>query len=464
MKKITFALYFGNRGFFPGELIAGAIEDMKKAVTDCGCDYILMDVSKTKYGAVETIQEGKLYADFLKENAGKYQGVILCLPNFGDENGAEVALADIKVPVLVQAYPDVVGEMDFARRRDAMCGKFAMCNVLRQNKIKFTLTTKFTDFPSSDSFKADLVKFAQICRVADGLNHYNVGAIGARTTAFKTVRTDEIALCNHGINVEDFDLSNLFMRMDAVDDNRAEAKKADLLKITDFGKWPVEKLDRIARCGVAIDDIIAEYNLKGIAIRCWDEFQKKEGFAPCLILCDLNEKGISAACEVDINNAIMMSVLTLASGNAPALLDFNNNYNSTDDKAIMFHCGPVPISMLEGKGVTEEHLMFKKSYGAGTGVGINKGKIKSGKITFGSLKAENGKVYAFVSDGEFTDDKFDEAFFGTGKVIKKEGLNDIANYMSENGYKHHLCIVHGDCKEAVAEALSKYRNIEVKVF
>lgn len=121
--KITFALYFGNRGFFPGELIADARKELQKAVTDAGYAFICMEESKTRYGAVETMEEGRTYAEFLEENKGKFHGIILCLPNFGDENGAIVALKNADVPILVQAYPDEFGLMDFAHRRDAMCGK-----------------------------------------------------------------------------------------------------------------------------------------------------------------------------------------------------------------------------------------------------------------------------------------------------------------------------------------------------
>lgn len=126
--KTTFALYFANRGFFPGELIADARKSMTKALEDAGYGYICMDENLTRYGAVETITEGKLFADFLKENEGKYDGIILSLPNFGDENGASVALKDVDVPVLVQAFPDELDKMDFAHRRDSWCGKIAMCN------------------------------------------------------------------------------------------------------------------------------------------------------------------------------------------------------------------------------------------------------------------------------------------------------------------------------------------------
>jgi len=43
MRKTTFALYFGNRGFFPGELIAEARTSLCKALDEGGYGYIIMD-------------------------------------------------------------------------------------------------------------------------------------------------------------------------------------------------------------------------------------------------------------------------------------------------------------------------------------------------------------------------------------------------------------------------------------
>ena len=79
-KKMTFALCFCNRGFMPGELIYGAREDMVKAVTDAGYDYIMMDAELTRYGGVETRAEGRLYAEWLKKHEGEYDGVIFSMP------------------------------------------------------------------------------------------------------------------------------------------------------------------------------------------------------------------------------------------------------------------------------------------------------------------------------------------------------------------------------------------------
>lgn len=458
--KITFALYFGNRGFFPGELIADARKELQKAVTDAGYTFICMEESKTRYGAVETMEEGRTYAEFLEENKGKFHGIILCLPNFGDENGAIVALKNADVPILVQAYPDEFGLMDFAHRRDAMCGKFAICNLFRQAEIPFTLTKKFVIAPTDSGFSEELERFAGVCRVVKGMKSFHIGAIGARTTAFKTVRVDEMALQKKGINLETIDLSDVFARMKRVSHEAVEEKKQQILNITSFSGFPEEKLTNMAKTVAVFEDLVVEYHLQAIAVRCWNEFQTEFGIAPCIALCLLNEIGISASCEVDVTNAIMMRALSLASNTPCMLLDFNNNYGDADDKAIMFHCGPVAPSMLEGKGTIIEHLMFKKSFGEGSGVGVNKGKIKSGDITLGSIKTENGKIYGFVTQGRFTDDPIEPEFFGSGKVVERDNMDGLSNYMAKNGYKHHLAITYGHCMDVVKEAFSTYLEYE----
>ena len=461
MAKTTFALFFGNRGFFPGELIADARKELVLACENNGYGYLMMDESLTRYGAVETIQEGKLYADFLEKHRGEYDGIILCLPNFGDENGASVAFKEVDVPILVQAYRDEDGKMDFAHRRDALCGKLAMCNVLRQLGIRYTLTRDFTVSPLDPSFAEDLRLFAATCRVVKGMRRFNVGAIGARTTAFKTVRCDEIALQNKRINIETIDLSLVFNKMDNIAQEKIAKKKEVYETLSDFGTYPPEKLENIARLGAALDELIEEYDLQAVALRCWNEFQTRYGIAPCLVLGELNERGIAASCELDIANAVMMRAVGLASDHPVMLLDVNNNYGNDQDRIIFFHCGPVPASLMKGRGKIEEHLMFRKSFGEGSGVGINKGECISGEVTVGSFKTENGKLCAFVAEGELTDDPIQKEFFGVGKVFKKENANGMLNYMATNGYRHHICITPGRWSAAISEAFERYLGYNI---
>ena len=213
-KTMKFALYFGNRGFMPETLIAGARTDMTKVVADCGYDYLIMDESATPYGGVETRAEGRQYAAWLKSHEGDYDGVILCMPNFSDENGAVAALQDAGVPILIQAYPDELDKMGFEYRRDAYCGKFSIEDVFHQYGIPFTVFAPHVVHPLSDAFKSNLRDFAAVCRVVKGMKRLTMGVFGARTTAFKTVRFDEITLQKYGITVETFDLSAVIHRME----------------------------------------------------------------------------------------------------------------------------------------------------------------------------------------------------------------------------------------------------------
>lgn len=461
MKNTTFALFFGNRGFFPGEVIAEARKKLSSACEKNGYGYIIMDEALTRYGAVETISEGKLFAKFLEDNRGKYDGVILSLPNFGDENGAAVALKDVDVPILVHAFPDELDKMDFAHRRDSMCGKMAMCNVLRQMDIKYTLTEKFCTDPLSDSFASDLNRFAAICRVYKGMRSFNIGAIGARTTAFKTVRYDEIALQRKRINIETIDMTMVFAMMDKVDEKKLSAKKEKYSSLASFGTYPPEKLENISRLGVVIDELIERYDLQAVAIRCWDELQKTYGIAPCLILGELNERGIAASCELDISNAIMMRAIYLATDYPVVLLDVNNNYGDCDNKVIFFHCGPAPASFMKGKGEIKEHLMFKKTYGDGSGVGINKGECIACDVTVGSLKTENGEICTFVTEGRLTDDILPEEFFGFGTVFERDNAQKMLEYMASNGYRHHVALSKGNFASVITEAFDKYLGYKI---
>lgn len=460
---MKFALYFGNRGFFPGELIESAIADFKHILADNGHVALVMEGAGTRYDAVETPEEGARFAAFLKEHEGEYDGVIISLPNFGDENGAVAALRGVKTPVLVQAYPDEIGLMDFSHRRDAVCGKIAMCNVLRQAGIKYTLTKKFAVRPDTPGFAEDLRNFAAVCRIVNGMRDIYIGAIGARTTAFKTVRFDEIAYQKNGINIETFDMSQVFAMMDSADADAVAAKKAKYFDYADFTGVEAEKADSIARFGVTLDALIERYSLKAVAIRCWDELEKRYGISPCLAMSVLNDAGIAAACEMDVNNAVMMRAVALASDSAVGLFDVNNNYGDATDRAIMFHCSAIPGSMLSCKGCIGEHLMFKKAYGPRTGVGIFGGEVRQMPLTVGSFKTENGKLCGFVTEGESTADPIEKEFFGTGFVFKKDDndANAMLNYMSLNGYRHHVAFVRGNWAEAVVEAFSNYLGWEI---
>ena len=465
MKKLksTFALYFGNRGFFPESLIAEARAELCDTLKKLGHECLMMDSSLTRFGAVESPEEGHKYAKFLVENHGKFEGVILCLPNFGDETGAVSALQDAGVPIYILAYPDEPDKMDFQHRRDAFCGKFSIMDVFYQYQLPYTVFPPQTIHPFSKEFELQIGTFDKVCKIVKGMKRMIIGAIGARTTAFKTVRYDELALQKYGITTEVLDLSEVFSRVKKVDmkSNAAREKEQILIDYTNFSKVPAASLGNLVRFGVILDEIIAEYNLDTLALRCWLEIEKEFGIAPCVLLSEINDRGFPAACELDICNAITMYALNLASGKPATCLDWNNNYGADPDKCILFHCGPVPQSMMTAKGEVIDHPMFAKSLGEGCGYGCNTGRIAPNQITFASSKTQDGKLSLYLGEGEFTGDPIQEGFFGCGGVARIEGLQEKLYKIGYNGYRHHVSVTTGMVGAALREAWTHYLGYEI---
>ena len=457
---MKFALCFCNRGFMPGELILDARKDMVEAVTRAGYDYIIMEESATRYGGVETRDEGRLYHDWLKKHEGEYDGVIFSMPIFADENGAFEALRDAGTPILLQAYPDEIGKMDFAHRRDAFCGKFSVTDVFTQAQIPFTVMKPHVVHPLSDVFQQNLVDFAAICRVVNGMKRFNLGAIGARTTAFKTTRFDEIALQKYGINVESFDLSELVFKVQnkKVDDI-VKAKMERLATYTDCSSCPTTKLETLAKISVVIDEYIAEYHLDAITLRCWNEMEQILRVCPCVLLSELNDRGIVASCEIDLCSAITMRAMALASGHATAVLDWNNNYGDDENKVILFHCGPVAQSLMAGKGTLTSHKMFDKG-DPGSGWGTNEGRIGAFPMTFSNCQTKDGKLIVYASEGQMTDLPIEKAFFGCGGVADIPNLQDKLITLARGGFKHHTSIGVGHMKEVLKEAFTTYLHYD----
>ena len=457
MKKMTFALCFCNRGFMPGELIYGAREDMVKAVTDAGYDYIAMDPELTRFGGVETREEGRLYAQWLKEHEGEFDGVIFSMPIFADENGAITALQDAGVPILMQAYPDEIGKMDFKHRRDAFCGKFSVTDVFTQYQVPFTVMKPHVVHPLSEAFAQNLKDFAAICRVVNGMKRFNVGCIGARTTAFKTVRFDELTLQKYGINVESFDLSELVFKVQNMDDgDEAVLNKMDALeKYTDFSKVPIKNKLTLAKISCVIDEYIEEYQLDALTLRCWNEMETILRVCPCVLLSELNDRGIPASCEIDMCSALTMRAMYLASEEPTAVLDWNNNYGDDENKVILFHCGPVAQSLMTEKGTVTEHKMFAKG-DPGSGWGTNEGRIRAFPTTISNCQTKDGEIIIYASEGEFTADPIEEEYFGCAGVCEIPDLQNKLIRLARGGFKHHTSVGVGHIKEVLKEAFTTY--------
>lgn len=462
--KSTFAVLFGHRGIFPAAHQSTARREIAGLLKKQGYGAVMLPENATPNGAVETPAHGAAFAKMLRDNYGKVDGVIVILPNFGDETGVMEALREIHgMPVLIQAYPDEMDKMSPALRRDAFCGKMSVMDVLCQCGIQFTAFPPHVVSPSSPAFLKQLEDFDAICQITKHVRNMRVGSVGARTTAFKTVRIDELALQKAGITMETFDLSSVLRDVAALDIKGADylAREQQLLAVSTWSGVPKKAFGQLCRMAVVLDRLIAEHGLDAMALRCWIEMQEILGISPCVLVSVLNESGLPVACEVDVGNAVMMRVLQDASRQPVTCLDWNNNYGDEEDKCILFHCGPVPPSMMSGPGKVTEHAILKNAVGSGCSFGCNTGRLRPMEMTYGSLLTKDGRCCCYVGEGQITEDPIPKEFFGCAGVAKIKGLQTVLQTIGYQGHRHHVSVCPGHSALPVREALSKYCGFEV---
>jgi L-fucose isomerase-like protein len=461
---MTFGLIVGNRGFFPGHLAKSGREQMIAELQSLGYDVVCPTAEQTRYGAVESRDEAKACAAMFAGNRGKLDGIIVTLPNFGDEKAVAETLrmAGLNIPVLIHAFPDTAGQMTIADRRDSFCGKMSVCNNLTQYRIPYSLTKLHTVAPGTPLFRDDISNFAAVCRVTNGLRRLRIGAIGARPAAFNTVRYSEKILESNGISIEPIDLSEIFGRTQRLkDDEPAVTAKLDAIdRYVSTAGVPKEALVKMAKFGAVLDHWMQSNDLLISAVQCWTSMEEYFGVVPCTIMSMLSNDLTSSACEVDIAGVVGMHALRLASETPSALLDWNNNYGEDPDKAVCFHCSNLPKHFFKEVKMDFQQIIAG-TVGRENTFGTCVGRVKAAPMSYARFSTDDstGKIRGYVGQGEFTEDSL-ETFGGAG-VVRIPRLQNLLRYICENGFEHHVAANLSQSAGSVYEATTKYLGWEM---
>ena len=468
--KTCFGVIIGTRAYFNSELARDVRKQLLKTIEDEGYTYVILpeDATPTGSSSIETREDGLKVSRQFREHREEIDGIIVSLPNFGFEIGIINAIsdADLRVPVLVQACDDENDKVDLDSRRDAFCGKISVCNNLYQYGIPFTDTTLHTYSIYSELLAKDLRRFAAICRVVNGLRHCRIGQIGTRPLGFNTCRASEKLLQRYGITVVPVDLSEILSAAEKVanDDPRLVEK---CQHIAHYAKVPEnyrEKLRLQAKFGVAVDAWIAANDVQAVAIQCWDSLEQNSGCAACVTMSMLSDKLIPAACETDLAGAVSMYALALASGQAPALLDWNNNFAEDRNKCVCTHCGNFPKSFVGNDDLKLGPLgVLGRTLGKVNTFGAVYAKVSEGPFTFFRLSTDDPKgcIKAYLGKGEITNDPY--GMDGCIAVTKVDNLQRLMKYICKNGFEHHVAMCRTDVVDILDEAISTYLGWDLYV-
>lgn len=465
MKKTTFGVIVSNRSFFPDHLVSEGRRDILAKLVAMGFDTVALSEEDTQLGAVMTLGDAKKCAELFKKHQDSIDGIIVVLPNFGDEIAVATAIESSKldVPILVQACDDDMDKLDLANRRDAFCGKLSLCNSLYQRNIKFTNTSLHTCTIAGAEFTKDIEDFAKVCRVVKGVSTARIGAIGTRPDPFHTVRYSEKLLQRAGITVSVVDMSEIIFASEKLDDVNKINERINEIKA--YGKIPTyieeEKIVKQAKLSLAIDKWLLDNECDASAIQCWNSLQYNYGCAACLSMSMMGEKGKPSACETDVTGALTMYALYLASDEPSGYLDWNNNYYEDRDVCISQHCSNFPKSFI-GKEFEIENLdILGTTIGSEKCFGACKAQITAGPMTYAKITTDdfNGKIKVYVGEGEFLGDELKS--FGGLALCKIPGLQKLMDFMCSNGFEHHVAMSRSNTAGILEEALGKYLGFEV---
>ncbi len=461
-ERMCFGIIIGTRAYFNSELAKDVRKQLLRTLADEGYDYVILpeDATPTGSSSIETREDGLKCAELFRQNRDRIDGIIVSLPNFGFEIGIinAISVADLNVPILVQACDDENDKVDLDSRRDAFCGKISVCNNLYQYGIPFTDTTLHTYSIYSELLAKDINKFAGICRVVNGLRHARVGAIGARPAGFQTVRASEKLLQKSGITVVPVDLSEILGAARKIEDTDVELLKK-LEEIKCYAVVPKEYSDKLvlqAKFGVAVERWIEANQIDAVAVQCWDSLEQNYGCAACVTMSMLGEKLLPAACEVDIAGAVSMYALTLAAQGQSALLDWNNNFAEDRNKCVCTHCGNFPKSFVRNDLKLGTLGVLGRTLGKVNTFGAVYGKVTKGDFTFFRISTDDtkGVIKAYLGTGEITDDPY--GMDGCIAVTKVDNLQILMKHICRNGFEHHVAMVRNDVKDILNEAIEGY--------
>jgi len=464
MAQATLAVIVGNRVLFPDTLVTEGRRDILALLDNMDIEPVILGENDTKLGAVETWEHAKRCAELFRANEERIDGILVTLPNFGDEKGVAdtIKLSRLNVPVLVQAYPDSLDKLSVQHRRDAFCGKISVCSNLKQYRIPFSLTKLHTVYPSSESFRADLNNFVPVCRVVNGMRKARLGAIGARPNAFNTVRFSEKILQAVGISVSTIDLSEVIGNAKGLsdDEERVRSRMEQIRSYANCQGVPEESLLLMAKLGTVISDWMQQNDLDATAIQCWTALQQNYGVNVCALMSMMSERLMPSACEVDITGVASMYALQLASGTPSALVDWNNNYSDDPNKCVLFHCGNwaksfLPDIQMKCADILATILGSECTYGAVAG------RTPAGPMTFARITTDDptGQIRCYVGQGQFTDDPLDT--FGACAVVEIPQMQKLMQHICNHGFEHHVAMSASQTAHILAEAFKTYLGWDV---
>jgi L-fucose isomerase-like protein len=426
-----------------------------------GLELVVPGPDLTERGLVATIAEGRHTLDLFQRKG--VAGVIVGGMTFGHETsaiGVVVAGMPKGTPVLHFGTKGAPIGADALRASDSWCGMFMTASAMKRRGIKFEHVP--TCFPEEPIFAETAARFTRACAANDAFHGARIGQIGARPEEFESVWWDEASLQKRfNQTVVPVDLDETFARVEAIPADSQEVK-AVIEQISAglaAGDASPELLANLARYELALEALAREKDLAAMGVNCWTRVQQRFGISVCEALGRLTDKGIMAACEVDIYGAASM-LAAYGAGldqTPPHFIDWTELHPQRDNVWLAWHCGNCPRTLCEPgcKPALRDHSIIQLR----PACGALEFRMKPGPVTCARLVEYDGDFTMFVGRGEVI--PIEPATRGSYGWVQVADVMDWERKMIEHGIIHHGVLIHDPAVAAALESFCYFNDIAV---
>ena len=250
-----------------------------------------------------------------------------------------------------------------------------------------------------------------------------------------------------GPEIVEIDFELLKNNIEKVTDSNIEEAHYNFVENASAVKEPNKKeLHRVVKVYAAIKQLIKEYQLNAVSVRCFDLVTELKTTG-CFALAKLNDDGIIAGCEGDLVSTLGMVWANLLTDQVvwmanPAQVDEQNN------SIWLAHC-TVPMGMVD-------KYKLRSHFESGLGVGIE-GVFSKGKSTLFRIGGKNlDKVW--ISNSEILDSGSEENLCRTQVKVKLHSNYKPSDLLSAP-LGNHLLLLRGSYAKEMHEWYDTFMRI-----
>ena len=243
-----------------------------------------------------------------------------------------------------------------------------------------------------------------------------------------------------GVETLDIELQRLIDGIKTVSQTDAVKVAQTIVKKAKAVKEPTcADMVEAAKAYLAIKKICEEEHLDAMTIRCFD-IVKTCGTTSCLALALLNDEGIVAGCEGDMQTLMSMLLAKRLCGEEAFMA---NPSNLTDHSTMLAHC-TIPLAMCDG-------ISIRSHFESGIGVAIQ-GVLPMTDYTIFKWGGPKLDRY-FVTEAQAVEAPYSDHFCRTQITLNV----DLRPYLLKHSIGNHHVIIKGKHAETIKQAMGELR-------